>query len=271
MEEFLLEEGIKGLTISRNGKEGAFSEAGLKEVVESLREFEIYANAMIRKGITFAEYLANRQQQSGRFPRHMIIAEGETDFLYSEKEYTRYMERIEAERQGELRFDQDDGDDRSGALSERKELRIVEFTESREIEAIFKKLERYGITPDNCVDDTEDHPSLLSLNGEERPPEFIIRKNGDEIPVYSAMEILSVIKESARRGMSIQRYKGLGEMNPSQLWETTMDPDRRTILQVKLEDALAAEETFSDLMGERVEPRREFIESHALEVRNLDI
>ncbi|MFQ5895433.1 MAG: DNA topoisomerase (ATP-hydrolyzing) subunit B [Nitrospinota bacterium] len=102
-------------------------------------------------------------------------------------------------------------------------------------------------------------------------PPFRLRNGGAEEGVASLEELLAKFREFGQKGLGIQRYKGLGEMNPTQLWETTMDPERRTLLQVTSEDAQAADEIFSTLMGDAVGPRREFIEQHAPEVRNLDV
>jgi DNA gyrase subunit B len=82
---------------------------------------------------------------------------------------------------------------------------------------------------------------------------------------------LQKVLAAAKKDLSIQRYKGLGEMNPEQLWETTMNPEKRTLLQVRIDDAVETDDIFSILMGDAVEPRRKFIEDNALDVRNLDI
>ncbi len=102
-------------------------------------------------------------------------------------------------------------------------------------------------------------------------PIFTVNDGKKETLVYSLQELLNAVKEAGAQGSSIQRYKGLGEMNPEQLWETTMDPSKRKMLRVAIEDAADTEKVFTTLMGDKVEPRRAFIESHALEVRNLDI
>ncbi|HEY8516957.1 MAG TPA: DNA topoisomerase (ATP-hydrolyzing) subunit B [Candidatus Binatia bacterium] len=103
------------------------------------------------------------------------------------------------------------------------------------------------------------------------PPLYRVRKGKQERYCYSDAELERVLKEMGSSGVEIQRYKGLGEVNAEQLWETTMNPETRTILQVTMEDAVAADEIFTILMGEQVEPRRQFIQRHAREVRNLDV
>jgi DNA gyrase subunit B len=104
----------------------------------------------------------------------------------------------------------------------------------------------------------------------DRPP-FTVTRNGDKIVKETASDVLAYVLEDAKKDFTITRFKGLGEMNPEQLWETTMNAETRTLLKVRLDDAAAAEEIFSTLMGENVESRRKFIEENALEVVNLDI
>jgi DNA gyrase subunit B len=127
------------------------------------------------------------------------------------------------------------------------DLSMVTSAEYRELRARGQALKRLGLPP-----------YRLTVRGQLRE-------------CQSVVQVIDTVKSLGQRGLSIQRYKGLGEMNPDQLWETTMDPARRVLLQVTLENGYAAEEIFSILMGEQVEPRRRFIEQHALEVRNLDI
>jgi len=102
-------------------------------------------------------------------------------------------------------------------------------------------------------------------------PPFRLRSGDREETASTLSEAIAKLMAQARQGLEVKRFKGLGEMNPEQLWRTTMDPDVRVMLQVKIEDAYEADEIFSTLMGDEVEPRRRFIEENALNVRNLDI
>jgi DNA gyrase subunit B len=100
---------------------------------------------------------------------------------------------------------------------------------------------------------------------------FILGENGSKETIDSREELLERVLTTAKKDLTIQRYKGLGEMNPEQLWETTMNPEKRTLLQVKIDDAVETDQIFTILMGDAVEPRRKFIEDNALDVKNLDV
>jgi DNA gyrase subunit B len=109
------------------------------------------------------------------------------------------------------------------------------------------------------------------ISGALSGPFVVVPESGDEVEVTTFVDVAREVGEVGRKGLHIQRYKGLGEMNAEQLWETTMDPDRRNLLQVRVDDEIDADNIFSVLMGDLVEPRREFIEENALSVRNLDV
>ncbi len=120
------------------------------------------------------------------------------------------------------------------------------------------------------ADFQEIHAAIKSLTEAGTPP-FVLKNGEEEKAMPDFKSVMDYVLELGKKGLSIQRYKGLGEMNPEQLWETTMDPEKRVLLQVKIEDAVEADIIFTKLMGDVVEPRREFIERHALEVTNLDV
>jgi DNA gyrase subunit B len=143
---------------------------------------------------------------------------------------------------------------------------------------IAARLDGPGTSSDTFVDQQLlEFPELVRLRrilsevSELGEPPFVVRSGEDETDAAGLVDVHDLIMTGARKGLDVQRYKGLGEMNPDQLWKTTMDPEKRTLLQVRIEDGVAAEEIFSTLMGDEVESRRRFIEDNALNVRNLDI
>src|SRR4029078_1390765 len=109
-----------------------------------------------------------------------------------------------------------------------------------------------------------------SIHEFDQPP-FVARTETNTDTLKDRQTLINHIREIGKKDLQISRYKGLGEMNPEQLWETTMDPEKRTLLQVQIKDAVDTDDIFTVLMGDAVEPRRKFIEDNALEVKNLDI
>lgn len=160
-------------------------------------------------------------------------------------------------------------------MTEIPDIKVGEIYDDEEHEGFGVELRRqnYKLKIDMGLLLSPEYRELEALYGVIKdlgmPLRLVTREGEREVPDTSGL--ISLVFEIARKGLSIQRYKGLGEMNPQQLWETTMDPEKRTLLQVSIEDSVQADEIFSILMGDQVEPRKEFIIKHALEARNIDI
>ena len=140
-------------------------------------------------------------------------------------------------------------------------IEVQEFHESGEIESTVKLIEKDGFSADG----------FFKGSGENEQSRAKLIYDDTALEIYSLGEILPKIKEVGKKGLDIQRYKGLGEMNAEELAITTMDSSSRTLLRVKIEDAMKADEMFSTLSGKDVKRRREYIETHALDVKNLDV
>jgi DNA gyrase subunit B len=245
-----------------DGKE--LTETQLAEILELLESLDKYAIALRRHGGDFATYVEQRHATTHELPRHLVkVRDGNDESV----QYFHTEEDLEAfgSKNPDLRlFGEEDADTtllEKSKNGQTRRARHVELHESKAIAEVLAKLSRKGLSVDH-------------YSAQDKPLFEVIEGSADKEqvkPLFSIPEILSSVKEVGRRGLSIKRFKGLGEMNPKELFETTMNPVRRKLLRVDLTDAIEAEEMFAKLMGEEVEPRRQFIEDNALNVRNLDI
>ncbi len=133
----------------------------------------------------------------------------------------------------------------------------------REVNRGLEELRRFGLSPSDLL-------PPLRLAGREPPPRLVLENGDQRRQLTHLRDLVGEVRRLGERGMEITRFKGLGEMDPEELWETTLDPETRTLMRVQLDDALKADELFRTLMGEKVEPRKEFIQKYALEVKEID-
>jgi len=230
----------------------------LVKVVELLARLEELAKVISRRGIDFADYLGKRDE-TGALPHYFVVIDGEDFFPADQKQRDELLRKRELVV-GEHVEGKSNGDG-AAALQKNQELH-----EARELESIFAALQQHGLTIDDYFLTQEE-----SISGEKLATKYALASEDKLISVAGVAQIVPEILALGKSGLEIKRFKGLGEMNSEQLWETTLDRTKRVLLRVTLEEAGEAERLFSVLMGEDVERRRQFIEDHALEVKNLDV
>jgi DNA gyrase subunit B len=273
LEEYLLQLGLENVkcTALFNGKANKpLTNIQLKDLLESIQILRNYDQKLIRRGLSLFDLLHVRSESKKTFPLYRIVKGDEVEYAYTEKEYTHIIEGFTPHSDmEETETEEDEPDHKSPAYH------VMEFFDSQEVEPVARKLEKMGIDllmywPQK-EDYYENNNGLMEEEAPEIKPLFNLEdKNGAKDLIYLP-DVLEEVKLVGRRGIDVQRYKGLGEMNPDQLWETTMNPETRTILQVSMDDVVAADNIFTVLMGDAVEPRREFIQRHAPEVGFLDV
>ncbi len=266
LNRILIELGTEEVRLKNLRDQKEVSAKQLSEILELLEALDKYANGLRRKGGDFAAYLEQRHPETHQLPRHLVkVRQGNEETVH----YFRDNEELGkfAEDNADLDLGLSGEGESDTSLMEKtrngstRRARHEELYESQAIGDLLEKLARKGLSVEHYS--AQDLPLFELVEGEGEKQQVK--------PLFSIPEILGSIKEVGRRGLQIKRFKGLGEMNPKELFETTMNPSRRKLLRIDVTDAVEAEDMFTRLMGEEVEPRRQFIEDNALNVRNLDV
>ncbi|KXK30095.1 MAG: DNA gyrase subunit B [Candidatus Brocadia sinica] len=247
------------MEINRGKKEG-LDNAKLGKLLQILVQMEEYTKMLRKKGISLDRFLGLRHKKSGNLPFYKVTYRGEVFYVYSEEELEKLIKEKQQAEGRELEILEEDDVIETRQRREEGVIEVIEYHESREIEKTMRIIENFGFSIDEYFDGRDS-----------KEPQYKLASGDTEMYANSLGEVLSKIREIGRKGLEIQRYKGLGEMNAEELAETTMNINTRTLLKVKVEDAAKADAIFSTLAGKDVQRRKEFIEKHALEVRNLDV
>jgi DNA gyrase subunit B len=261
MDNYLFELGLSDIKIRLENQAKDLDAEEMKQLIDLIYDVEAFISRIERKGIPFREFIAAKNTED-KLPQFYITLSTGSRFVYSMGEF----EKIRQEDE-EIQLKNFEETVLSIPESEHTEemkifkpikLHFMELYEEDAISLLRERLEAFQLK----ISDYSIADGASIILSDDR---------GQNTTCYTLKEVMDFLRENGRKGIEIQRYKGLGEMNADQLWETTMDPQKRTLLQVTLPDAIAADHMFTMLMGEEVPPRRAFIEQHALSVKNLDI
>jgi DNA gyrase subunit B len=270
MSSELMTRGLQGTRLqvlaTENGAPQAAQWEGeqLARLVQVLEELEVSLRILERRGLRIAAFL--KRAGAGGLPVYRVLLGGREAWFATSAEVDAFR-RQEQQRLGRDLVVADESPEHAGGngqVNGHGEMFFVqEFHEVRGINRGLERLREFGLDA-ACLVETP------RVAGREPPIRFVL-ENGDSRRTLSQLrELVPEVRRLGERGLTITRFKGLGEMDGEELWETTLDPQKRMLMQVHLDDAFKADEMFRILMGEKVEPRREFIQKHALEVKDID-
>jgi DNA gyrase subunit B len=261
MEKYLLSLGISDVKLRLYGKESDLTHEETELLVSAILDVESFVLRLEKKGITFREFLSALNEE-GVLPKYQVDLTSGMKFAYSKNEFQELhrqdIEAQELQHKERLKAIPEEEITPEMRVFQPKRLNFVELYEESTLEVLKGQLEPFGF----------DMKQYLIANGVLLQ---IVEDNQSVVDCHTLRDVIQFLQLNGRKGIEIQRYKGLGEMNADQLWETTMDPEARTLLRVSINDVIAADQMFTMLMGEAVPPRKAFIEQHALSVKNLDI
>lgn len=261
MDDYLLELGLSDVKVKLPKDTETLPTERLKALLDIILEVEGFIARIERKGVSFREFMAARDAK-GVLPRFQINFASGPKFAYSTDEFEtlKIANEQEQRRIHEETLKSIPAEEITEEMKTFKPTRLhfMEFYEEDYLSDLEDRLKTYGLRLEQ----------YQAANG----ALFDVIDDEQNVETYHTMrEVIDFLRTNGRKGIEIQRYKGLGEMNADQLWETTMDPLKRTLIRVTLPDVVAADHMFTMLMGEDVPPRRAFIEQHALSVKNLDV
>jgi DNA gyrase subunit B len=237
----------------------------VQRLCRSLAALEEALVALERRGISLRDHAARQDRVSGRLPVYHVFLGHQEHWFTTRRELDDFVARQEEAVGRELQVtDQPAGGpgEVNGNGRQASRLHIVELHEVRSMNAHLAELRATGFEIESLI--PQDRTGI-------EEPRYRLRRGDSTIGLDDLRGLLAAIRTAGEKSLHITRFKGLGEMNADELRETTLDPANRTLLQIRMEDLAAAADIFRILMGDKVEPRREFIEKHALEARNLDV
>lgn len=260
MERELFDRGIKGTSLKAHTlQRPGFDGLELKSLVQLVNELELSLQIIERRGLMLRTMFQN--SRDGMVPSFHITLGGKEHWFYDDAEVQAFR-TSESTKLGHDLVVAEEGDQyTNGSLKNR--YTVMELHEVRSLNRNLAKLKEFGLTPADLLPQER-------IAGREPPLRFELMHGESAKVLQHLRELPGEIRRLGERGITVTRFKGLGEMDAEELWATTLDPAVRTLLQVRMDDVMEADEMFRVLMGEKVEPRRDFIVKHALEVKEID-